>query len=141
MNDKQRRNKTLVDPPVQKSLIRRMILHWVVFVMAAMTLTLLLQYFGDPFKPLKWHLSELWWNQAPTLLSMIVLLPIFILDSIKVSNRFAGPILRLRSAIADISAGKNIEPVSFREGDFWQSLAHDFNTMVSKISGNQKASS
>lgn len=138
MNDKQRRNKTFVDPPVQQSLIKRMVLHWVVYVLAAMTLTFVIQFFGDPFKPLKWHLSEMWWNQAPSLLALVVLLPMFVLDSVKVSNKFTGPIMRLRTAIADISAGRKSEPLSFREGDFWKSLARDFNTMVSQISDKQR---
>jgi len=140
MNDKQRRKKALVDPPVQQSLLKRMVLHWVVYVVAAMTLTLALQFCGQPFKPMKWHLSELWWNQAPSLLALLALLPVFILDSIKVSNKFAGPILRLRTAISDVSSGKKSEPLSFREGDFWQSLARDFNSMVAKITDKQQQS-
>ena len=140
MNDKQRRSKTFVDPPVQQGLVKRMVLHWVVFVLAATALTFVVQFFGDPFKPVTWHLSELWWNHAPALLALIVLLPMFIIDSIKVSNRFAGPIMRLRTAIADISAGRKSEPLSFREGDFWKSLARDFNNMVSRITERQHQS-
>ncbi len=133
MNETQRRNKTLVDPPVQKRLIRRMVVHWLVFVAAALMLTLFLQYFSNPFESFAWHLNELWWNQAPMIVALVALLPVFILDSVKLSNKFAGPIKRLKESIADVSAGKDVEPLSFREGDFWQSLAQDFNNMVSKL--------
>lgn len=139
MTDKKRRSKNLVDPPVQKSLVNRMIVHWIVFVSAALTLTLLMQYFSNPFESFKWHLTELWWNQAPMILAMVALLPVFVLDSVKVSNKFVGPIKRMKETIADLSAGKDVEPLSFREGDFWHSLAHDFNKMVAQIKGQRSS--
>ena len=141
MTDKKRRTKNLVDPPVQKSLVHRMIVHWVVFVAAALMLTLLMQYFSNPFESFRWHLAELWWNQAPMILVMVALLPVFVLDSVKLSNKFVGPIKRMKETIADVSAGKDVEPLSFREGDFWQSLAHDFNKMVARLNGKQKSAS
>ena len=73
------------------------------------------------------------------ILAMIALLPVFVLDSVKVSNKFVGPIKRLKETIADLSAGKDVEPLAFREGDFWHALAHDFNKMIANVRGQRKS--
>jgi hypothetical protein len=64
------------------------------------------------------------------------MLPVFIMDTIKLSHRFAGPIYRLRGVIRGLAQGEAYKPVQFREFDFWQEMAADFNTMVEKISGH-----
>ncbi len=140
MSDKQRRSKRYIDPPVQRSLARRIILHWVVYFVAATAVTFLLHFCSNPFQPLSSHLRELWWSQGPSFVVMLCLLPIFVFDGIKLSNRFAGPIARLRTAIDDLSQGKPHDLESFREGDFWQTLARDFNNMISRLTKQQQSS-
>ena len=66
---------------------------------------------------------------------MFFLLPVFILDTIKLSHRFAGPIYRLRNTIRSLAQGEEFRPLKFREVDFWQSLAEDFNVMVARLKG------
>ena len=41
-------------------------------------------------------MKDLWWSQGPFLLVMVFLLPVFVMDAIKLSHRFAGPIFSLR---------------------------------------------
>jgi hypothetical protein len=141
MNDKLRRNKRYIDPPVQNSLARRIIMHWAIYFVAATTVTLLLHFYSNPLLPIGTHFKELWWSLAPSLIVMLCLVPIFVFDSIKVSSRFTGPIARLRSAIDDLSQGKPHELASFREGDFWQTLAQDFNKMVSHLKNQDRTDS
>jgi hypothetical protein len=69
---------------------------------------------------------------TPVAIIAIVVLPMFIKDSINLSNRFAGPIVRVRRALADFADGKSPAPVEFRHGDFWKSLAHDVNRVLLK---------
>lgn len=141
MNDKQRRNKKYIDPPVQRSLARRIILHWAIFFIAATTVTFLLHFCSNPFQPISSHFGELWWSQGPSFVVMLCLLPIFVFDAIKLSSRFAGPIARLRTAIDDLTQGKPHDLDSFREGDFWQTLARDFNNMVSRLANQDSTES
>jgi hypothetical protein len=63
------------------------------------------------------------------------MLPVFIVDTIKLSHRFAGPIYRLRNVIRGMADGEPYKPVLFREKDFWQGLAEDFNQMIERITG------
>ena len=132
MKHKQRRNKNYIDPPVQRSLARRIVMHWAIFIVATTTVGFFLHSFSNPFQPIGSHLREVLSSQALSFVVMLCLLPIFVFDAIKFSSRFTGPIARLQTSIDDLSHGKPHNLESFREGDFWQTLAEDFNRMASR---------
>ncbi|HEX6961936.1 MAG TPA: hypothetical protein VF175_08730 [Lacipirellula sp.] len=132
------RRKTFVDAKVQGALVRRLVLHWSAFIAVASVVAFALQVLTNPFRPLETHLQEMWWTHGPFLLVMFFMLPVFIVDTIKLSHRFAGPIYRLRNVIRSMAEGEPYKPVTFREKDFWQGLAEDFNQMVERISGKEQ---
>jgi nitrogen fixation/metabolism regulation signal transduction histidine kinase len=66
-------------------------------------------------------------------LVLFFMLPAFIVDTIKLSHRFAGPIFRLRGVFRSLASGEKYQPLRFREMDFWQELADDFNRMVERL--------
>lgn len=127
------RKKTFVDPQVQGALVRRLIMHWIGFFALASLVAFVLQVLSNPFQPISAHLEQIWWTQGPFLIAALFLLPVFIFDTIKLSNRFAGPICRLRSTIRSIADGNIPKRVKFRDLDFWQGLADDFNLMVDRL--------
>jgi hypothetical protein len=125
-----RRKKKFIDSRVQGALARRIILHWLVFLSVALLVSFILQVLTDPFRPLTAHLGNVWWTHGPFLLVTAFLLPVFVVDTIKVSHRFAGPIFALRRAIREIAQGKPPRKLKFRRKDFWQNLADDYNAML-----------
>jgi hypothetical protein len=131
------RKKTFVDPKVQRALVRRMVLHWVAFFAVASLVAFCLQLLTNPFRPFEQLVREVWWTHGPFLLVLFFMLPVFIVDTIKLSHRFAGPIYRLRNVIRSIAHGDRYQPLKFREFDFWQGLADDFNEMVERLSTNK----
>jgi hypothetical protein len=133
------RKKTFVDTQVQGALVRRLILHWVCFFFTASIVAFILQILSNPLIPLKAHLEDLWWTQGPFLLVMVFLLPAFVLDTIKLSHRFAGPIYRLRQTISSIAGGAAPPRLKFRDFDFWQGLADDFNKMIDRLATHPTA--
>ena len=78
-------------------------------------------------------MQDLWWTQGPFLLVMVFLLPVFVVDTIKLSHRFAGPIFSLRRAIREIAQGKTPRKLKFRRRDFWHDLAEDYNAMLLRL--------
>ena len=62
-----------------------------------------------------------------------LLIPVFLRDTLRLSNRFAGPMFRLRQAIECLSAGKENRPLKFRKKDFWQPVADKFNLVINEV--------
>lgn len=127
------RKKTFVDPKVQGALVRRLVVHWFSFLLVASLVAFCLQILSNPFRSLAEHTQQLWWTHGPFLVVMVFLLPVFVLDTIKMSHRFAGPIYRLRQVILEIAQGDPPPRLKFRDFDFWQGLADDFNRMVDQL--------
>ncbi len=127
------RNKTFIDPTVQGALVKRLVIHWLVFVGVAGLTAFCLQVLSNPFQPLESHFNQLWWTHGPFLIVTVFLLPVFVLDTIKLSHRFTGPIYRLRQTIRKGAEGQPVGKLKFRDFDFWQGLAEDFNTMVDHL--------
>lgn len=127
------RKKTFVDPKVQGALVRRLVLHWLSFLLVASLVTFCLQVLSNPFRSISEHVAQLWWTHGPFLLVMVFLLPVFVLDTIKMSHRFVGPIYRLRQVILEIAQGDPPPRLKFRDFDFWQGMADDFNRMVDQL--------
>ncbi len=133
------RKKTYVDPKVQGALVRRLILHWVSFLAASSLFAFCLQVLSNPLRSIGEHTQELWWTHGPFLLVMVFLLPVFVLDTIRLSHRFAGPIYRLRQTIRSIAQGNPPRRLKFRDFDFWHGLAEDFNRMVDQLTSREVA--
>jgi nitrogen fixation/metabolism regulation signal transduction histidine kinase len=127
------RKKHFIDLNVQGALSRRIIFHWLVFMLVTSTVSFMLQVLSDPFRELSAHLKDLWWTQGPFLLVMLFLLPVFVMDAIKLSHRFAGPIFNLRRAIRRVAEGESPRRLKFRSNDFWQDLAADYNAMLTRL--------
>ena len=130
---KPRRTKHFIDASVQGSLARRIIGHWLVFLLVAALISFVLQVLSNPFRPLSNHAQELWWTHGPFLLVMVFLLPVFVVDTIKISHRFAGPVYSLRRALREIAEGKPPRKLKFRRHDFWHELADDYNAMLLRL--------
>ncbi|HEX5472419.1 MAG TPA: methyl-accepting chemotaxis protein [Lacipirellulaceae bacterium] len=128
-----RRKKHFIDSKVQGALARRIIFHWLMFLSVTALIAFILQVLTNPFQPLTAHLRDLWIVQGPLLIVAIFLLPVFVMDTIKLSNRFAGPIFSLRRAIREVAQGEKPRKLKFRRRDFWHDLADDYNTMLSRL--------
>jgi hypothetical protein len=127
------RRKFFVDTRVQGMLAYRVILYWFLFVSGMFILLagfpVIVSFFvHSPGAPSAGQLiMQTWRTFWPAIFASALMLPLLILDIIRVSHRFAGPMYRLRSALRDMAAGKPVEPVVFRYGDFWCEVAEEFN--------------
>jgi hypothetical protein len=140
-----RRKKHFIDSTVQGALARRIIVHWLVFLAVGCLVAFILQVLSDPFRPIASHVQNMWWTHGPFLLVLVFLLPVFVVDTIKLSHRFAGPIYALRKAIREVAQGGLPRRLKFRRRDFWHELADDYNAMLVKLevleSGEQQSES
>jgi len=137
MSRPQRRQK-FIDSKVQGALARRIIFHWLVFLAVAAVAALLLQVLSDPFRPAGEHFENMWYTHGPFLVVMVFLLPVFVIDTVKISHRFAGPIYSLRRSMREVADGKPPRKLQFRDSDFWHELAIDYNAMIARLAPNTK---
>lgn len=128
------RSKILVDPPVQWSIAGRIVGHWGMLILCLITVNIMvgvLTAIGQT------SFGRALVNAAAvemrTLVVMLLLMPIFLRDTMKLSNRFAGPMYRLRTALKSIADGAMPAPIKFRDGDFWLEAADDFNAVRDEI--------
>jgi hypothetical protein len=118
---------------VQGALARRIIVHWLVFLAVGSLVAFILQVLSNPFRSLQAHAQDMWWTHGPFLLVLAFLLPVFVVDTIKLSHRFAGPIYALRRALREIAQGEKPRRLKFRKRDFWHGLADEYNAVLVKF--------
>ena len=133
-----KRTRLLIDPAVQWAMVRRVLVHWGLFLICLVSLgalvRILLEVGNEPF-------SEVWRSavvsQLPVIGIMFVMMPLFLRDTMKLSNRFAGPMFRLRTSLKCLANGQPQSPIKFRNGDFWQETANDFNQVLGQLESLQ----
>jgi hypothetical protein len=130
------RKQLFVDPKVQGALVLRVLLYWVVCLI---TITLMLLCWSILRTPRMFytHLDDMWFHYGPAMIASFLLLPMVVVDVIRVSNHFAGPLVRLRRSMRALARGEHVKPVKFREGDFWQEFAEEFNAVAARVQGER----
>ena len=127
-----RRRQMLCDREVQGALMLRVVMYW---LFCLLTITLMLVCWsvvsGPPrrFAPL---VADLYVRYAPALAASLLVLPIVMIDVLRLSNRFVGPIKRLRDGMTALAEGDEVSTMKFRDRDYWTTLADLFNTIASK---------
>ena len=132
------RKQNWCDSSVQGALLRRVFCHWLIFfVVASLSVVMLQTLLGDPAVPLKERLM----NEAGEFVFMAIVLlslfPAFMLDTIRFSNRFVGPVGRLRRYMNQLGRDGNTEHCNFRDNDFWSEAAAEFNTVADRVAAQQ----
>jgi hypothetical protein len=136
---REQRKKNYVDPPVQGALSRRLVVHWLLFLAASAAFAFFMQVLSDPFQPVSRHLKQMWWMHGPFLTVGLCLLPVFVNDTIKLSNRFAGPLYRIHQVVKQLGKGERPGPIRLRPNDFWHEFAADFNVMIERLTQEEVA--
>lgn len=134
------RKKNFVDSSVQGALLRRIIMHWVMYFFVAALAVICVQSMlsGADGEPLLTRLFKE--AKEFTLVGLILLciFPAFLLDTVRFSNRFVGPVGRLRRYLRQLGEDKNTERLSFRGGDFWSEMAEEFNAVAVIVEDQEK---
>lgn len=82
-----------------------------------------------------------WSFIVPAIVASSLLLPIVLLDIMRFSNRFAGPLVRLRKSMQMLAEGKSVTELHFRPGDYLNELSTQFNEIRARIEHLEKLES
>ncbi len=128
------RSRYFVERQVQGALGLRIAMHWGLFLVATALLTTFLRVIGNvEFVSIVDVVALALREQLTVFVVLLALLPWFVHDALKLSNRFAGPMVRLRGALRELNQEGATLPLKFRRGDFWSDIAEEFNELRSQI--------
>ena len=131
-NDKRRGHITRSQ--VQRSILLRYLCHWSLFVCCVFAISaafhLVFRAQGETFST---FLIQQWNQYSLALIVLFALVPYFFLDLTKLSHRFTGPMIRFEDALKRAASGEPVEPIQFRDGDFWGEMAENFNSVMKQI--------
>ncbi len=134
MSRNRKRTKLFVDSKVQGVLVRQLVCHWVVASFVVFVFLLIMQILSSPVKlPVSTHVADLFSKYGVLLVAVVAMFPVFMYDSIKLSNRIAGPMVSFRNSLTDLANGKAISKLHFRERDFWGDLGEQLNQVADRM--------
>lgn len=132
------RKRLFVDRHVQGALIVRTTTYWLYCLLTLTLLTLCWRIAHSEPQPFHVYLESLKTDFAPAAAGSLILLPIVLIDVLRVSNRFTGPMFRLRRLMGDLARGEDVPHLAFRTGDYWHDFADDFNAVADRLKSLQE---
>ncbi len=128
-----KRRQFFVDRSVQGMLIGRAISYWCFCLLSIVLLVMCWNAFHDPPHSSRELFYRCWMQTGPALVASVLLLPLVLIDTLRASNRFVGPICRLQHAMRKLADGHDVAKLEFREGDFWHESAEQFNRLAAEL--------
>lgn len=128
-----KRRQLFVDRTVQGGMILRCLLYWLTCLATTFVLLFFWSLLTGPAR-LGWMtIDQLWFQYGPAFVASMLLFPLILWDLLKMSNRFTGPMLRVRRELKRLARGEHVNPLFFRRGDCWRDMADDFNRVLSRV--------
>jgi hypothetical protein len=136
----QQRRRVFIDRQVQTALLVRATLYWLLSLATQLLLVFFFAVVTSSSHDFQARIVELTWYMRISMIGAILLLPVMLLDVLKLSHRWVGPIFRLRASMQALNRGEAVPPIRFRKSDFWQELAGDFNVVSTELAHLRSAS-
>ncbi|MGD9646839.1 MAG: hypothetical protein AB7U73_14080 [Pirellulales bacterium] len=136
MASKFKRSRLLIEPGVQLSLVRHVVCYWLCTVVTLELLNLTRQIAIGPERASFWAYlfnEDLMQSLIRLAIGSVLVLPLVIWDMLKLSNRFAGPIYRMRRTLRAVANNQEVENVRLRDGDFWSDFAEELNAALAQL--------
>ncbi len=128
-----RRTTFFIDREVQGSLLLRTAIYWLFCLLSVALMLICWAAYSGPPRRFVDLATDLLFRNGPVLIASLILLPVVLMDVLRMSNRFVGPVTRLRAAMRSLASGQPGRPLNFRDDDFWRELAADFNRVAARV--------
>jgi hypothetical protein len=134
-----KRRKLFIDPDVQGAMVRRALIYWFACVLFITLPFVIGKTLIEPGKFFFEDLHELWGRVGPVLICAGLALPLLIYDMVHLTNRFAGPMYRLRREMKNLAECQPARRLKFRDNDFWIEFATYFNQIAERVKRAEEA--
>jgi hypothetical protein len=132
-----RRRQLLVEPKFQFALAVRVVSYWCFWMLSLALLLFCWRVATGPRLPAVAHIRMLFLQLGPPCVASFILVPILVVDTLRLSNRLVGPLVRLRDGMRRLARGEQVKPIHFRTGDFMEDLADEFNQLAEATERNR----
>jgi hypothetical protein len=133
MPTEKRRHKLFADRKIQGALLAHTTIYWFYCLFSVTLIAVCWIIFTKEPETSTELFTQLWLNCGPALLGSVLLLPLVMLDCLRLSNRFAGPMVRMQRVMRELAAGESPPTFSLRPGDYWTELADDMNIVLERV--------
>jgi hypothetical protein len=130
---RKRFRQLFVDPKIQGSFLLRVLLYWFLCLAATGTALMCWTVLVDPGRALLTSLAEFWSYFGPFTVVSALMLPILLIDCLRLTYHLAGPMYRFRREMRNLANGDPADPIHLRAGDFWLEFAEQYNAVRRRI--------
>jgi hypothetical protein len=132
---KSRRQRLFADRHLQGALLAHTTIYWFYCLFSVTLIAVCWIIFSQQPDSSSDLFTQLWLSCGPALLGSVLLLPLVLLDCLRLSNRFAGPMLRFQRAMRELAEEGHTKEITLRKGDYWSEFARDLNIVAERLQG------
>lgn len=126
------RKKLWIDP-FQTQLTNRVAAYLAVFFVVFVNLLFVWRLIAEgPVDPWRQFVDTLYSN-LPVFIVLLALVPVMAWDTIRMSHRLVGPLVRFRKSMQAIADGEAVRPIKLREDDYLTDMRDEFNRMLESL--------
>lgn len=133
MTGGKRRHKMIADRKLQGALLAHTTIYWFYCLFSVTLIAVVWIIFSKQPESSSELFAQLWLNCGPALLGSVLLLPLVLLDCLRLSDRFAGPMVRMQRVMRELAEGRSPDAIKLRPGDYWTEFADDFNVVMERL--------
>jgi hypothetical protein len=130
---KGRRHQRFADRKIQGALLAHTAIYWFYCLFSVTLVSVCWIIFTKPPESSAELFTQLWLNCGPALLGSALLLPLVLFDCLRLSSRFAGPMVRMQRVMRELAAGETPPEFSLRPGDYWTEFAENMNIVMKRL--------
>ncbi|MDA1049900.1 MAG: hypothetical protein O3C40_05405 [Planctomycetota bacterium] len=133
MTTGKRRRQIFADRKIQGTLLAHTAIYWFYCLFSVTLIAVCWIIFTKQPESSAELFTQLWLNCGPALLGSVLLLPLVLLDCLRLSSRFAGPMVRMQRVMRELAAGQTPPAFALRPGDYWTEFAENLNTVMERL--------
>ena len=128
-----KRKRLFVDLEVQGALLRRVLVYLGCCGLFMLLPILIGRAIADPQHLFFENLGPFLRRYGMFFTCILLMLPLIVYDILKLTNRFAGPVFRLRRELRKLAEGEKVDPLKFRNSDYWSDIVPAFNAVLQRL--------
>ena len=127
-----KRKSKLIDR-VQSNIVKRILFYWAAGLVFVTMVLSMISVVGDPSQLFTTHVANTWIRHWPLFACSLALLPFVVYDLCRFSNRFVGPIHRIREELKAFEDDGEMGEIRLRSNDFWTDLPEGINRLNERV--------